>query len=165
MGGNAIAVQDQRQLAQTPVGRKFIVRQPEVRKSIVIVLQRHTKRQLADATETTIEGARHWVNGSRIPDLTSIINLARSLPEVRAWLYGQIEMNDRAAQAGSDDAVTEALVRLARDGGLDQMVRAALKNACAEIDAKQRMDRENNSKPREELARAIETEREKGGTA
>lgn len=43
-----------------------------------------------------------------------------------------------------------------------EIMRAALKNACAEIDAKQRMDRESNSKPREELARAIETEREKG---
>ena len=134
----AIVPTYQRQLDQTPVGRKYIISEPEIRRSVVIVLQRQTKRQLADATETTIEGARHWVNGTRIPDLTSIINLARSLPEVRAWLYEQIESGDRAAQSFSQDAVTEALVRTLNDPHMAELLREKL----GFIDRRLEQDRE-----------------------
>lgn len=143
--GNAIARQDQQQVFASPVGRTNRVTEPEVRRSCVVVLSQHTKRQLADATDTTIEAARHWVDGTRTPALHTIINMARALPSVRMWLHEQIDMGNRAAQAGSDDAITEALARLARDGGLEQIVRDALRL----------------QDKREQ--RAIETERTKGG--
>lgn len=125
--GNAMARRDQQQAFVPPVGRTNRVTEPEVRRSCVIVLSQHTKRQLADATDTTIEAARHWVDGTRTPALHTIINMARALPSVRMWLHEQIDMGNRAAQAGSDDAITEALVRLAKEGGLEEAMRLALR--------------------------------------
>lgn len=47
--------------------------------------------QLAQASCRTKDAAKSWKAGRRCPNGSSLINLARAIPAVRAWLYAEIE--------------------------------------------------------------------------
>lgn len=66
--------------------------------------------QLAKAARRTKECARHWKQAKRFPCGRSLINMARKLPTVKAWLYHEIERNDEGFD--SDRALTGSYQRL-----------------------------------------------------
>lgn len=55
-----------------------------------VVLPFSTK-QLQRASDKTTDAVRSWKCERRCPHLASVINLARELPAVKAWLYSEIE--------------------------------------------------------------------------
>lgn len=50
--------------------------------------------QLANAGGRSKETAKGWKAGRAAPNAASLINLARTMPTVRAWLYAEIEQHD-----------------------------------------------------------------------
>lgn len=46
--------------------------------------------QLAQVTRRTKGTAKNWKAGRVFPNGASLINLARNIPEIRAWLYHEI---------------------------------------------------------------------------
>lgn len=48
-------------------------------------------KDLANVADKTLDAAKSWKAKRRCPHAASLINLARELPEVRRWLYSEIE--------------------------------------------------------------------------
>lgn len=87
-----------------------------------------TPRQLSKASGRTIEAAKHWLAGTRAPSTASIINMARAIPAVNAWLQEEASAGNRAAQADSSDARIQALRFAARRSDADgESARIALR--------------------------------------
>lgn len=57
-----------------------------------IVIKRIPARELADASNSSIETAKFWKKGRCFPNGYSLINLARHIPEVRVWLLAKTEV-------------------------------------------------------------------------
>jgi hypothetical protein len=84
-------------------------------------------KQLAAASGRTVEAAKEWIAGTRMPSGASLINMARSLPCVLAWINEQAMAGHKAAMARSDDSVVGALRKLSdREGPEGDAVRAIL---------------------------------------
>ncbi len=83
--GNAIARRDEHQLF-VPTGGAKLFSEAEARDGFSARVLNYTPRQLSKMSGTTPEGARHWVDGSRGPNLASAINVARSIPAVAQWI-------------------------------------------------------------------------------
>ena len=64
--------------------------EPEGAEDLAPVLDDFEEGQLAQATNRSKETARLWKMGVRFPNGASLINLARNVPAVRAWLLQQI---------------------------------------------------------------------------
>lgn len=112
--GNAIARRREQLLGRTTVGSDLF-REDQAREGISAKIYHIDDVRLSRITGCTTNGTKHWRAGTRCPNVASLINLARALPEVRAWLYEQVECGDRAAQAFSQEAVTRALVNTLSD--------------------------------------------------
>lgn len=86
-----------------------------------------TAKQLSAASGRTVEAAKEWIAGTRMPSGASLINMARSLPCVLAWINEQAMAGHKAAMARSDDSVIGALRKLKdREGPEGDAVRAIL---------------------------------------
>lgn len=77
--------------------------------------------QLAKAARRTKECARQWKTAKRFPCGRSLINMARKLPTVKAWLYEEIERTDEGfasdrALSGSYQKLIEIASRPGKDG-------------------------------------------------
>jgi len=66
------------------------VTEPEEAGKLAPVLEGFEEGQLAQATNRSKETARLWKMGQRFPNGASLINLARNVPAVRAWLLCEI---------------------------------------------------------------------------
>jgi hypothetical protein len=87
-----------------------------------------TAKQLAHASGRTVEAAKEWIAGSRMPSGASLINMARSLPCVLRWINEEAQAGHRAAMARSDDSVLSALRKLKDAAGPEgDAVRAILR--------------------------------------
>lgn len=86
---------------------------------------------LAQAAHRTKSAAKGWKDGSRAPDIASVVNMARALPCVQEWLIYEMGAGTRDAQAMSVDAV----IRWARENrkacGMDGDVARAVLRAVA----------------------------------
>lgn len=76
------------------------------------VILPYTAKQLANAAGRTVEAAKEWIAGSRMPSGASLINMARALPCVLKWINEEAQAGHRAAMARSDDSVVSALRKL-----------------------------------------------------
>lgn len=75
----------------------------------------YTRGDLAQASERTKEAAKHWKAGTRAPNSSSLITLARRIPRIREWVIDQM---DAPLPAVTDDpnqnhAATIALLQMA----------------------------------------------------
>jgi hypothetical protein len=67
---------------------------------------------LAKAAGRSKDSAKHWKIGHACPNLASAINLARSIPSVRAWLLEQIELGVHPEGPQLIDALERRIARL-----------------------------------------------------
>lgn len=103
--GKSISAAASQQVGQTTSGTKLFS-EPELRPEFTALILPYTPRQLAKFSGATPEGARHWLDGSRMASLTNTLNIAKSVQSVGAWL-AQRSGYERAAQAISTDAVIQ----------------------------------------------------------
>lgn len=78
------------------------------------VVYRLDVAKLAEASRRSKECARLWRQGRKFPDAHSLINMARKIPEIKAWLYHEVERQDEGFD--SDRTLTasyETLIKLA----------------------------------------------------
>jgi hypothetical protein len=114
------------QVGQTTGGAKLFS-EPEIRAEFCAIVVQFTPRQLSKFSGATPEGARHWVDGSRMANVTNTLNLARSMPSVQMWLADRSGYQ-RAVQAVSADAVIQwAIAHRAADGQDGTIARAILR--------------------------------------
>lgn len=93
----------------------------------------YSAKQLAQAAGRTVEAAKEWLAGTRMPSGASLINMARALPCVLAWINEEAQAGHRAAMAQSDDIVLAALRRLKDAPGTEgEAVRAILAELARE---------------------------------
>lgn len=80
--------------------------------------------QLAQAARRTKEAAKAWKSAKRCPNGSSLINMARAIPKIRAWLYAEIERGVPAEAMSFDnpqalDVIFRGLQQLAMGAGTD----------------------------------------------
>lgn len=115
--GNAIRARDEHLVGPTSGGRKLFS-EIDAREEFSALVLQYTPRQLAKFAGTTPEGSRHWIDGSRGPNLASAVNIARSIPAVADWIMQKIG-HSRAVQAQSWDAWLQGLYAIAAGSGPD----------------------------------------------
>lgn len=102
-------------------------------KRFAVVIKDYEVGELAQAANTTKEAAKLWKAGRRCPNTASIINLASAIPEIDAWVSGEIrqrrdhalarapvvagELQQLALQEGEIGAQARALLRKLTGGG------------------------------------------------
>lgn len=118
--GKSSAVAVSQQVGQTTSGTRLFS-EPEIRAELTAKLLQYTPRQLAKFSGATPEGARHWGDGSRTPNLTNTLNIALSIPSVSEWVVYEKLGYSRSAQSGSYDTVLQALYAVASGSGPDAM--------------------------------------------
>lgn len=69
--------------------------------------------QLAQAARCTKEGAKHWVNGSRCPSLPKVLEMARAMPAVKAWLMHEM---GEASEFDSPEFIDRVLAAIQQRG-------------------------------------------------
>lgn len=117
--GNAIARRDDHQLF-VPSGGGKLFSEGEVREQFTALVLPYTNRQLAKLSGVTPEGTRHWLDGSRGPNVASLFNVAQHLPSVRDWVALRTGM-ERVMQAKSYDVWLHGLYAIAAGSGPDAM--------------------------------------------
>lgn len=72
--------------------KTFLVplREAQAAQSFASVIVRIPLAELVLASDRNIETARLWKRGARCPNVSSLVNLARSFPEVKAWFLAQL---------------------------------------------------------------------------
>lgn len=82
----------------------------EAREKFSALVVPFSRGDLAQASERTKEAAKHWKSGSRAPNASSLITLARRIPAIREWLYSEIEAWDAGAEQQNSGAVLNAMM-------------------------------------------------------
>jgi hypothetical protein len=72
---------------------------------------------LAKATDRSKDSAKHWKAGHACPNLASTINLARSIPAVRAWLMEQIANGEQPEGPQLIAGLEQRIAMLERERG------------------------------------------------
>lgn len=130
--GNAIQVPTSGTDSQTTGGTRLFS-EGELRSEFTPLVIPFSPRQLARVSGATPEGARHWLDGSRAPNVANTLNIARALPSVNQWLAEKCDW--RAAQARSADAVIAwASANRLMVGQEGAIARAVLREAGASPD-------------------------------
>lgn len=113
-----------------PVNAPVMTEDEAAKKFSALVLQ-YSRGDLAQASERTKEAAKHWKAGSRAPNSSSLITMARRLPIVRDWVISQIDMPDGPQPENPAEAFNAVLVGLQLAANLPgqegAMARALLK--------------------------------------
>lgn len=115
--GNAIRARDEHLVAPTS-GGETLFSEHQAREEFTALVLQYTPRQLAKFAGTTPEGARHWIDGSRGPNLATAVNIARHLPSVAAWIAQKMGYS-RPVQAQSYDVWLQGLYAIAAGSGPD----------------------------------------------
>lgn len=118
--GNAIRARDEHLVEPTSSGRKLFS-EIDAREEFSALVLQYTPRQLAKFAGTTPEGSRHWIDGSRGPNLASAVNIARSIPAVADWIVQKMGYRAREAQAQSYDVWLRGLYAIAAGDGPDAL--------------------------------------------
>ncbi len=61
---------------------------------------------LASAADRTVPAAKHWKAGTRAPNSSSLITMARRLPIVREWVIAEMDVEMPADQSPADTVNT-----------------------------------------------------------
>lgn len=115
--GNAIGRRAEHQMFVPSDGRKLFS-EHEVREEFAALVLPFNARQLSKISGVTPEASRHWLDGSRGPNVASAFNVAQSLPTVRDWVALRCGM-ERVMQARSWDAWLQGLYAIAAGTGPD----------------------------------------------
>lgn len=83
----------------------------EAREKFAALVVPYTQGDLASASERTKEAAKHWKKGTRAPNSSSLITLARRIPRIRDWVMAEID-TPAVAQADGPDAMAAVLTGL-----------------------------------------------------
>ncbi len=126
--GNAIARRDGHQLF-VPSDAVKLFSEHEAREQFTALVLPYTNRQLAKISGVTPEATRHWLDGSRGPNVASLFNVAQHLPSVRDWVALRTGM-ERVMQAKSYDVWLQGLYAIAAGSGPDAM---QARNAIAKL--------------------------------
>lgn len=90
----------------------------------------YSKGDLAQASGRTKEAAKHWKDGTRAPNSSSLITLGRSIPKIRDWVVAQMdaEIDTPPSAAETSNAATMAVLQIAATlpGEAGAIARAAL---------------------------------------
>lgn len=109
--------------ARTNVGAtKIPVSDRDAAERFSLITVEFSAGDLAKAARRTKAAAKGWKDASRAPGLASVINMARQLPTIRAWLMQEID-------AGGDGLdVVSALQSVANSPGPEgDAIRAILR--------------------------------------
>lgn len=71
-------------------GLRAPISEQQAAQSFAAIIARISVQELAQAANRDIETARFWKAGRRCPNGASLINMCRTLPEVRAWIIAQV---------------------------------------------------------------------------
>lgn len=69
--------------------RKYLTDR-DAAESFRVVIARIGIAELSKASNRGADSAKGWKKGRSLPNGSSLINLARTIPEVRVWLMGMI---------------------------------------------------------------------------
>lgn len=89
----------------------------------------YSKGDLATAACRTKEAAKHWKDGSRAPNSSSLINIGRRIPRVRDWVLAEMDVALPASETSNPDADEIAALQLAANfpGQLGAVAKMLLK--------------------------------------
>lgn len=105
--GNAIARLDGHLMSPTTDARIYFS-EGQAREEFTARIYEYTPRQLSKFSGCSTDATRRWVDGSRGPNVASLINVARCLPSIQQWMAERSNYS-RAAQASSLDEVISLL--------------------------------------------------------
>lgn len=106
-------------MAQTSDERKLFS-EHEARTQFTALVLPFNARQLSKMSGVTPEASRHWLDGSRGPNVASAFNVAQSLPTVRDWVALRCGI-ERVMQARSWDTWLQGLYAIAAGNGPDAL--------------------------------------------
>lgn len=117
--GKAIRLEDANLVSRTNVAASRPLFTNEVAaKSFQSCVIKFSAADLAQAAHRTKNAAKGWKDGSRAPDIASMVNMAQSLPAVRDWVALRCGI-ERVMQARSWDAWLAGLYAIAAGSGPD----------------------------------------------
>jgi|SRR6185503_2625041 len=107
----------------TTVVENYLVND-DVRDEFTALIEDIAPHRLAKASHCSIDAARRWLSGERIPNATSLFNMAKSIPKIAMWLaehggHGHeawiiAELRATAMQEGPEAEFARRLLRMAK---------------------------------------------------
>lgn len=98
------------------------------RKFSALVLP-YSKGDLATAACRTKEAAKHWKDGTRAPNSSSLINICRRIPRIREWVLSEMDVQIPPSETHNADAEEILTLQLAANfpGQLGAVAKMLLK--------------------------------------
>jgi hypothetical protein len=122
----SIRARDANVAARTIVAPKNLpVSDRDVAERFSLISVEFSAPELAHAARRTKAAAKGWKDASRAPGLASVINMARQLPTIRAWLMAEIDAG------GNGDPIAALQAAANAPGPEGDAIRAILRQVQA----------------------------------